>query len=428
MNTRLRTADDTAIAEAVALLRAGRLVAFPTETVYGLGGRADSAEAVDAIFAAKARPADNPLIVHVATLADAAPFARIDARAEALAAAFWPGPLTLVLPRTAPMPAARDLDTVAIRAPQHPVALALLRAAGPLAAPSANRSGRPSPTRATHVMADLEGLIPLVLDGGPCTVGIESTVLALFDDRPRILRPGEITAAQLARVLGDVATEAGSTRSPGTRYAHYRPRSPVVLVEAGIDARALCERLPGAALIDRGPDLAAHLYADLRAADGAPWIVVQGVTADAAVMERARRAAAHVLSDAFAVERFVAEIAELHAPPTSVRPTASFSLVRVIQTVRLTVAVAALVAAVIYSGVWVAIVAAAAGVGALWLVRSIRQRRAEKAWEDEVTQVARTEKLVDLGHTQGGLSDPSEGEAGGLSDAEAGHLSPPERR
>lgn len=307
MKTRLRSADAAALADAVALLRAGELVAFPTETVYGLGGRADDARAIEAIFAAKQRPADNPLIVHVAELADAAPFARIDARAEALAEAFWPGPLTLVLPRIAPVPAARELDTVAIRAPNHPVALALLRGAGPLAAPSANRSGRPSPTLATHVMADLDGRVPLILDGGPCAVGIESTVLALFDERPRILRPGDVTAAQLAPYLGEVELETGSARSPGTRYRHYQPRSPVVLVAAGLDAKAVCARLDGAVLIDRGTHLAAHLYADLRAADGATWIVVQGIADDAAVMERARRAATVHLDDATAVDAFVSD-------------------------------------------------------------------------------------------------------------------------
>lgn len=305
MKTRIRRADPPALDAAAALLRQEQLVAFPTETVYGLGGRADSTIAIEAIFAAKQRPADNPLIVHAARLADAAPFCRIDARAERLAAAFWPGPLTLVLPRSAPMPAAGALDTVAVRAPDHPVALALLRAVGPLAAPSANRSGRPSPTQAAHVLADLDGRIPLILDGGACTVGIESTVLGLFDDQPRVLRPGAITAAQLEPYVGPVMREAGSTRSPGARYRHYQPRSPVVLVHASIDARSLCARLSGAALVDRGADLATHFYADLRALDGAQWIVVQGVEAGAAVMERARRAASHVIETAADAARFL---------------------------------------------------------------------------------------------------------------------------
>lgn len=305
MQTRRRTADAAAIRSAIDLLRAEQIVAFPTETVYGLGGRADSQIAIDRIFAAKRRPADNPLIVHVADLDDAAAFCHVDERARSLAAAFWPGPLTLVLPGIAPIAAAGALDTVAIRAPDHPVAMALLAGVGPLAAPSANRSGRPSPTRADHVMADLSGRIPLVLDGGPCTVGIESTVLALYDQVPRVLRPGAITAAQITAHLGPVGVEAGSVRTPGSRYRHYQPRSPVVLVAADMDARALCTRLPGARLIDRDRELAAYLYADLRAADGARWIVLQGVSAQLAVMERAEKAASHHLQTTEDVERFI---------------------------------------------------------------------------------------------------------------------------
>ncbi|MGK0357859.1 MAG: L-threonylcarbamoyladenylate synthase [Bradymonadia bacterium] len=305
MITRRRTADPQSIRSAITLLRADQIVAFPTETVYGLGGRADSQVAIDRIYAAKRRPADNPLIVHVARLEDAAKFCHVDARARALAAAFWPGPLTLVLPRIAPIAAAGTLDTVAIRAPDHPVALALLDGVGPLAAPSANRSGRPSPTRADHVLADLTGRIPLVLDAGPCTVGIESTVLALYDEAPRVLRPGAITAAQIAAHLGPIGAEEASVRTPGSRYRHYQPRSPVVLVADGVDARSLCTQLAGATLIDRGERLTAYLYADLRAADGARWIILQGVDADLAVMERARKAATHDLSTAEDVERFV---------------------------------------------------------------------------------------------------------------------------
>lgn len=305
MITRRRTANPQSIRSAISLLRAEQIVAFPTETVYGLGGRADSQRAIDSIFAAKRRPADNPLIVHVACLADAAKFCHVDDRARALAAAFWPGPLTLVLPRIASIAAAGALDTVAIRAPDHPVALALLKGAGPLAAPSANRSGRPSPTRADHVLADLDGRIPLVLDAGPCTVGIESTVLALYDEAPRVLRPGAITAAQIAAHLGPVGAETGSAHTPGSRYRHYQPRSPVVLVADSLNARTLCTQLTGATLIDRGTQLTAYLYADLRAADGAQWIVLQGVDAELAVMERARRASTHHLDDADDVLRFI---------------------------------------------------------------------------------------------------------------------------
>ena len=305
MITRRTPADPRSIAAAIALLKAEQIVAFPTETVYGLGGRADSQRAIDAIFAAKRRPADNPLIVHVGQLSDAAEFCHVDDRARALAAAFWPGPLTLVLPRIAPIAAAGALDTVAIRAPNHPVALALLAGVGPLAAPSANRSGRPSPTRAEHVLTDLTGRVPLVLDGGHCAVGIESTVLALYDEAPRVLRPGAITAAQISAHLGPIGAEAGSARTPGARYRHYQPRSPVVLVAQGVDARALCTQLTHATLIDRGVGLTAYLYADLRAADGARWIVLQGIDAELAVMERARRAATHYLASDADIVRFI---------------------------------------------------------------------------------------------------------------------------
>jgi hypothetical protein len=156
------------------------------------------------------------------------------------------------------------------------------------------------------VLADLDGRIPFIVDGGPCQVGIESTVLGLFDETPRILRPGAITAEHLEPHLGQVLVEAGSRHSPGARYRHYQPRSPVILTGPEIDARALCERLSGAALIDRGATLPAHLYADLRALDGADWIVVQGIDPRAAVMERAQRAARHVLWTAADLAAFLA--------------------------------------------------------------------------------------------------------------------------
>ncbi|MCB9545826.1 MAG: threonylcarbamoyl-AMP synthase [Myxococcales bacterium] len=310
---------DAAIADAAARLQRGELVAFPTETVYGLGGDALDARAVAAIFAAKGRPADNPLIVHVDALEAAAAFARLDDRAARLAAACWPGPLSLVLPRRAgvEIPAAAGLATVAVRVPAHPVALALVRAAGlPIAAPSANRSGRPSPTTAAHVLADLAGRVPLILDGGPCTVGIESTVLALFDDEPRVLRPGGTSAARIAEILGQpVGTAAGSVHSPGTRYPHYRPRTPVLLVGPGVSdaaldrlhaavpARAgrLCTRVPrlGARFRADAAALTHHLYADLRALDMPPLLLIEGLADDLPVSERLRRAATwHLTTDA----------------------------------------------------------------------------------------------------------------------------------
>lgn len=316
--TRVLPPTPEALAQAAACLQAGEVVAFPTETVYGLGGNALDARAVARIFQAKERPADNPLIVHVPDLQAVSGFAHFDERAVRLAAALWPGPLSLVLPRRleVALPAAAGLSTVAVRVPAHPVALALVRAAGvPVAAPSANRSGRPSPTTAAHVEHDLGGRIPLILDGGACEVGIESTVLALFDDRPRILRPGGVSAEAIARVLGEpVGTELGSHHSPGTRHPHYRPKSPVILLGWELSDAALaqlhtqlaptvgriCTRTHPAAPHRFRADAAAlarHLYADLRALDGAPCLVVEGLPGAPPVMERVARAASQVVTD-----------------------------------------------------------------------------------------------------------------------------------
>jgi L-threonylcarbamoyladenylate synthase len=230
--------DPQAIAEAAAVLRAAGLVAFPTETVYGLGANALDVAAVQRIFAAKARPAADPLIVH---LADAADLPRVVAQvppaAERLAHAFWPGPLTLILPRAAAVPTevSAGRQTVAVRLPSHPVARALIRAAGtPIAAPSANRFGHTSPTTADHVLADLDGRIEMVLDAGPTPIGVESTVLDLTSETPTVLRPGGVSLADLAGILGTVAlaerraaeptpeAEAGMI-SPGLLERHYAP-------------------------------------------------------------------------------------------------------------------------------------------------------------------------------------------------------------
>ena len=225
---------------AAAILRSGGLVAFPTETVYGLGANALDEDAVAAIFAAKQRPRWDPLIVHVSGRAMLDRVAHISAEAESLIAAFWPGPLTLLLPRTSAISdavtAGRDL--VGVRMPAHPIALDLIRRSGlPIAAPSANRFGHTSPTTAAHVLADLDGRIDAVLDGGATSVGVESTV---FDVAAKIIyRPGAITAAQLASVLGAevtifgdvVAAEPESLPSPGVGMRHYAPRARLVLVE-----------------------------------------------------------------------------------------------------------------------------------------------------------------------------------------------------
>ncbi len=232
------------IAHAVALLRAGELVAFPTETVYGLGADAANAAAVAKIFAAKGRPADHPLIVHLSAAAHLARWARdVPAEAEKLAAAFWPGPLTLILKRQGNVPDAvtGGQDTVGLRVPSHPLALELLAAfaganGGGVAAPSANRFGRISPTTAAHVRAELGDRVPLVLDGGACPVGIESTILDLSRDVPVLLRPGSISLADLARVLGrapeTAAPQADVPRVSGSLEAHYAPRTPLQLVSS----------------------------------------------------------------------------------------------------------------------------------------------------------------------------------------------------
>jgi L-threonylcarbamoyladenylate synthase len=241
-----------AIERAARLLCEGRLVGFPTETVYGLGADATDDRAVAAVFAAKGRPRFNPLIVHVPALAEAEVFAEFDARARRVAAHFWPGPLSLVLRRRGDsglsLLACAGLDTVAIRAPAHPVAQALLRAAGrPIAAPSANRSGRVSPTEAAHVMAELGDHIGLILDDGRTPVGLESTVLDLSGEAPALLRPGGVTLEALTLLLGPIATPvAGPARSPGMLASHYAPNLPLRL--DATDAR------PGEALLAFGPD------------------------------------------------------------------------------------------------------------------------------------------------------------------------------
>lgn len=226
---------DSDIDRAAELLRAGELVAFPTETVYGLGADTFNARAVSAVYRAKERPADNPLIVHLAASSDLERCAVVDERARCLASALMPGPLTLVLPALASVPeiVRAGLGTVALRVPDHSVALSLLARSGPLVAPSANRSGRPSPTRAEHVLADLGGRIAGVLDGGACRVGIESTVLDLSGAEPLLLRPGIVGREEIEAVLGEpvaLLRSAGSDaarRSPGTRYRHYAPSVPV---------------------------------------------------------------------------------------------------------------------------------------------------------------------------------------------------------
>lgn len=280
ISTETLSAAPEGLARAVAVLAAGGLVAFPTETVYGLGGDARSDMAVARIFEAKGRPRFNPLIVHVPDLAAARRYGVFDARAEAVAAAFWPGPLTLVLPLRedaglSPLVTA-GLPSVAIRVPAHPWAQALLRAfGGPLAAPSANPSGRVSPTRAAHVIDGLGGRIAAVMDGGPCAVGVESTILGLVG-APALLRPGGIPVEELEQALAvrlPLGGDAGKPNAPGQLASHYAPVA-LMRLEAGV--RALNEvRLgfgPGQADLNLSVsgdlvEAAANLFHMLREAD-----------------------------------------------------------------------------------------------------------------------------------------------------------------
>ena len=249
METLLLPSDKESLSLAADLLRSGQLVAFPTETVYGLGADALNADAVLSVFAAKGRPADNPLIVHIYDRSQLDGLCVVPDKALPLMDAFWPGPLTILFEKLPAIPDAvtAGLPTVAVRLPSHPVASAMLRACNlPVAAPSANSSGRPSPTLASHVLEDLRGRIPLILDGGPCEVGLESTVLDLCHGEPTILRPGGVTKEMLESVLHTEVRLAGSilrplrpdekALSPGMRYKHYAPKGQVTLVEGNPDA------------------------------------------------------------------------------------------------------------------------------------------------------------------------------------------------
>lgn len=281
--------DHASIDEAARLIREGELVAFPTETVYGLGGDATNERAVAKIFEAKGRPQFNPLISHVLHAGEARQLVQWSDVADKLAARFWPGPLTLVLPRAKGSPiallATAGLDTAAIRAPGHPMAQALIRAAGrPIAAPSANRSGAVSPTRAEHVAESLGDRVQLILDGGPCEVGLESTVLDLTTAMPTLLRPGGATREAIEAVIGPVALSdaipTGDTarKSPGQLDSHYAPARAVRLNAtsvAGDEALlAFGPRPPAGArqLLNLSPEgnlteAAANLFAHLRALD-----------------------------------------------------------------------------------------------------------------------------------------------------------------
>ena len=322
LKTPILPAGEAAVAAAARILAEGGLVAFPTETVYGLGADAANPAAVARLYQAKGRPAFNPLIAHVGDIAAARQIARFDASAMALAEAFWPGPLTLVLPKT-PDCAVADLataglDTVAIRIPSHPVARDILRAfGGPVVAPSANLSGHVSPTTAAHVQSDLSGRIDLIVDGGAVDVGVESTIVGCFDE-PMLLRPGGVPRGEIERVLGralklpptDAASDSAQPLAPGMLASHYAPRAKVRLhaesVEpgeallafglgaiSGIDAAAMVMNLS-----ERGDlnEAATNLFGHLRALDarGARTIAVMSIPDEGlgeAINDRLRRAA-----------------------------------------------------------------------------------------------------------------------------------------
>jgi len=315
--TRVLPADAAALDEAAALLRRGGLVAFPTETVYGLGGDAGDAAAVARIYAAKQRPDFNPLIAHLADPEEAARFGVLGATATRLARRFWPGALTLVVPRRPDCRiaelASAGLPSVALRVPSHPVAHRLLALAGvPVAAPSANRSGRVSPTAAAHVAEELDGRVDLILDGGPSELGLESTVVACLGERAMLLRPGGVTAeaieAELGRRLDRPAHDPARPHGPGLLSSHYAPGLPLRLQAAAVAADeallAFGPEVPAGALatLNLSPagdltEAAANLYAMLRALDRPPAraiavMAVPGQGLGLAIADRLRRAAA----------------------------------------------------------------------------------------------------------------------------------------
>jgi len=312
--TRIAAADDRGIAEAAALLRQGKLVVFPTETVYGLGASALDQRAVAAIFAAKERPRFNPLIVHVRNAKEAAGLVSFNRLASALAEAFWPGGLTLVLPRREPSRLAdlvsAGLPTAALRSPAHDIARALIEASGvPIAAPSANRAGRISPTRAADAADELQGRVDLVLDGGPCPLGIESTIIGFEEGRPILLRPGAVSREEVERIVGPLrGTNSGIIQAPGMMASHYAPRATLRLnatqVEQDEALLGFGREVPAGAAamrnLSQSGDLgeaAANLFAMLRELDrsGARIIAVMPIPDSGlgeAINDRLARAAA----------------------------------------------------------------------------------------------------------------------------------------
>ncbi len=270
--------EENIIEDAAAIIREGGVAAFPTETVYGLGADALLPEGAKRIYEAKGRPSDNPLIIHIADFESLGKIVSgIPAQARALADAFWPGPLTMILPKSDAVPreTTGGLDTVAVRMPSHPVAAALIRGSGGyIAAPSANASGRPSPTRAEHVLEDLDGRIPLILDGGQVGIGIESTIVDLTEGTPQILRPGYITGEMIASVIGVVEDDPALTvvdnsahpKAPGMKYRHYAPKAELTLVSG--DQAAVVDRINALAAKEREKGIRTGV---LCTAETEPW-------------------------------------------------------------------------------------------------------------------------------------------------------------
>lgn len=335
------TAHDREVLEkAAAIIRAGGLVAFPTETVYGLGANALDEAAAKKIYAAKGRPSDNPLIAHVSCLEEIAPLvSRMPEKGKKLAETYWPGPMTMVFPKSdiVPYGTTGGLDTVAIRMPSDPVAAELIRLSGvPIAAPSANTSGRPSPTKAEHVFQDMNGKIDAIIDGGPVGIGLESTIVDVTEDIPMVLRPGAITVEMLRETVGEVGIDPAilgplsadvRPKAPGMKYRHYAPKADLTLVEGKTEAVVETINLLAAEKIDEGrkvgiictdetrkcypagilksigvranqETIAHNLYAVLRDFDdcGAEYIYSEGFSEDnlgRAIMNRLNKAAGY---------------------------------------------------------------------------------------------------------------------------------------
>lgn len=306
MKTTVLQSTPTSLARAARALHEGKLVAFPTETVYGVGANAKDSKAVKQIFIAKGRPQDNPLLVHVSSQEMLAGVVKkVPPRAKKLIDTFWPGPLTLILPaaKTLAPEVTAGLNTVAVRMPSNAIARALIAQAGvPIAAPSANTSGKPSPTTAAHVKTDLQGKIPFIVDGGPTKFGVESTIIDVSRSPAIILRPGAITKEAIERVIGRVRV-AGLTsklRAPGMKYRHYAPRAVLVLVEDNMAAARAAYAGKKVKLFRSGELTLRNLYAKLRKADDDGYAVllvpaVKEVGDGLALMNRLKKAASRVI-------------------------------------------------------------------------------------------------------------------------------------